>query len=255
MKNPRKAASIICLSTYKGGVGKTASTLNLGAALARLNKNVLLIDLDPSADLSFTLGVQAAEENIYEGLKGGNCTPIVVNQHLDLIPAHPSLSDVDLELGAKAGRSYLLRELLTPLRNRYDYILIDTPPSLSLLTLNGLTAADKLLIPLQAQYLSLRGVTRLLDVVAKVKKGFNPSLGIAGVFLTQYDARKVMSRTVFEGVQEGLPTRVFNTKIRDNVALAEAAGHSMDIFRYNPSSYGAADYAALCEELLKSEVL
>ena len=250
-------SNIISISNHKGGVGKTTSVINIGAGLSKLGKKVLLIDLDPQANLSQSLGLIDQEPNIYTYLKGISINyrtpvkPIEVIKKLDVIPSTLDLSGAEVELSSEAGREYILRELIEPLRGSYDYILIDSPPSLGLLTINALTASDEVLIPLQAQYLALRGLTKLLEIIEKIKKRLNKELKVGGVFITQYDQRKILNRDVAQTIEAHFKDEVFKTRIRDNIALAEAPAQSLDIFRYQPKSYGAQDYLSLSRELVK----
>ena len=154
-------------------------------------------------------------------------------------------------MSGEAGREYILKELIDPIKNSYDYVIIDSHPSLGLLTINSFTASDEILIPLQAQYLALQGLTKLMEVVDKIKQRLNKGLSIGGVFITQYDSRKVLNRDVAETIQTHFKDKVFKTKIRDNIALAEAPSQGLDIFRYNSKSYGAEDYLKLSKELIK----
>ncbi len=176
---------------------------------------------------------------------------IEVIKGLDVIPSTLDLSGAEVEMSGEAGREYILRELLEPIRGSYDYILIDSPPSLGLLTINSFTASDQVFIPLQAQYLALQGLTKLLEVIDKIKKRLNKELKVGGVFITQYDSRKVLNRDVVATIEAHFNDEVFKTKVRDNIALAEAPAQGLDIFRYNPKSYGAEDYLSLCKEILK----
>tara|TARA_Y100000588_G_C13822180_1_gene739885 strand:- start:144 stop:716 length:573 start_codon:yes stop_codon:yes gene_type:complete len=177
-------------------------------------------------------------------------TIICVNENLDIIPSSLDLAGAEIELAAEAGREMILREALEPLLKKYDYILIDCAPTLGLLTTNALTAAEEVYIPLQAQYLSLQGITKLTGVLDKIKSRLNKTLNLGGVFLTQYDGRKVLNRDIADAIQEHFDSLVFKTKIRDNISLAEAPSMGQDIFRYNSKSNGAKDYEALCSEIL-----
>jgi len=245
-------SKVISISNHKGGVGKTTSTINIGAGLNKLGKTVLLIDLDPQANLSQSLGLIDQERNIYGAIRGEyKLEPIEVLKGLHIIPSTLDLSGAEIELSGEAGREYILRELIEPLRRSYDYILIDSPPSLGLLTINAFTASDEVFIPLQAQYLALQGLSKLMEVVEKIKKRLNKGLTVGGVFITQYDNRKVLNRDVVATIQAHFKNEVFKTKIRDNVALAEAPAQGLDIFRYQAKSYGAEDYLALCKEIIK----
>jgi chromosome partitioning protein len=242
----------ISISNHKGGVGKTTSAINIGAGLNKLGKKILLVDLDPQANLSQSLGLIDPERNIYGAIRGEyKAEPITVIKGLDVIPSTLDLSGAEIELSGEAGREYILRELLEPLRASYDYILIDSPPSLGLLTINAFTASDLVFIPLQAQYLALQGLTKLVEVIEKIRKRLNKELRIGGVFITQYDSRKVLNRDVVNTIQAHFKDQVFKTKIRDNIALAEAPTLGLDIFRYQGKSYGAEDYQNLCKEIIK----
>lgn len=245
-------SKVISISNHKGGVGKTTSAINIGAGLNRLKKKVLLIDLDPQANLSQSLGVVEPDTNIYGAIRGDyKLQPIEILKGLDLIPSTLDLSGAEVEMSGEAGREYILKELIEPIRSSYDFIIIDSPPSLGLLTINSFTASDEILIPLQAQYLALQGLTKLIEVVDKIKRRLNKELEIGGVFITQYDKRKVLNRDVAETIKTHFKDEVFKTMIRDNIALAEAPANGLDIFRYSPKSYGAEDYLSLSKEILK----
>ena len=242
----------ITLSNHKGGVGKTTSVINLGAGLVSLGKKVLLVDLDPQANLSQSLGYRDQELTIYGALKGEQeVKPIEVLPGLELIPSTLDLAGAEIELSAEAGREFILKELLEPLRSSYDYIIIDSPPSLGLLTINAFTASNEVLIPLQSQYLALQGLTVLQGVIEKIQKRLNKGLKLGGVFITQYDKRKVLHREVLQTIQGHLKGLLLKTIIRDNIALAEAPAVGQDIFRYSSKSYGAEDYLALCKEVIR----
>ena len=245
-------SKVISISNHKGGVGKTTSAINIGAGLNKLKKKVLLIDLDPQANLSQSLGVVEPDTNIYGAIRGDyKLQPIEILKGLDLIPSTLDLSGAEVEMSGEAGREYILKELIEPIRSSYDFIIIDSPPSLGLLTINSFTASDEILIPLQAQYLALQGLTKLIEVVDKIKRRLNKELKVGGVFITQYDSRKVLNRDVAETIKAHFKDEVFKTKIRDNIALAEAPANGLDIFRYSPKSYGAEDYLSLSKEILK----
>jgi len=243
---------VISISNHKGGVGKTTSAINIGAGLNLLKKKVLLIDLDPQANLTQSLGLINEPINIYGALRGEyKLQPIEILKGLDIIPSTLDLSGAEIELSSEPGREYILKELIEPLRASYDFIIIDSPPSLGLLTINSFTASDEILIPLQAQYLALQGLAKLVEVVDKIKGRLNKGLKVGGVFITQYDSRKVLNRDVVDTIQAHFKDEVFKTKIRDNIALAEAPAQGLDIFRYSSKSYGAEDYLALSKEVLK----
>ena len=247
-------SKVISISNHKGGVGKTTSAINIGAGLNKLGKKVLLIDLDPQANLSQSLGLIDQDRNIYGAIRGEyKLEPISILKGLDLIPSTLDLSGAEVELSGEAGREYILRELIEPLRGSYDFIIIDSPPSLGLLTINSFTASDEILIPLQAQYLALQGLAKLMEVIEKIQKRLNKDLKLGGVIVTQYDNRKVLNRDVVSTIETHFKDEVFKTKIRDNIALAEAPTQGVDIFRYNPKSYGAEDYLSLCREILEKK--
>lgn len=250
---------IIAFANQKGGVGKTTTTANLGAAMANKGCKVLLVDMDPQGNLSVTSGVKAheLETTIYEVLKEEadiNETIIHVdrpNGDIDLVPSNLSLSASETVLNAKPGREFLLKEALEKLENDYEYILIDCPPSLGLLTINALSAAKEYIIPLASEYLALYGTSQLLQVVEIVRKRINPDLEMLGVVITQYDGRKIHCRDIVEQIQEHFGDKVFKTMIRSNISLTEAPSFGQDIFIYKDSSSGADDYRALAEEVMK----
>ncbi len=245
-------SKVITLSNHKGGVGKTTSALNIGAGLNLLGKKVLLIDLDPQANLSQSLGMVNQEQTIYGALRGAYpLTPINIMKGLDLVPSTLDLSGAEIELSGEPGREYILKELIEPIKKNYHYVIIDSPPSLGLLTINAFTSSNEILIPLQAQFLAMQGLSKLVEVIDKIKNRLNKELKIGGVFVTQYDSRKVLNKNVVATIEEHFKSNVFTTKIRDNIALAEAPTQALDIFRYNAKSYGAEDYMALCKEIIK----
>lgn len=242
---------IISLLNHKGGVGKTTSTINIGAGMVELGKKVLLVDLDPQANLTLSLGIPRQPITIYEAIRGeSEATPFTVKPGLDVITSNLDLSSAEMELINEAGREYILREIFDPFAEDYDFILIDCPPSLGLLTLNALTASDYVLIPLQTQFLALQGLAKIKQVIQKVRLRLNKKLEIGGVMATMYDARKVLNRDVVETIKKYFGPLVFETYIRDNVALAEAPAQRQDIFDYNRSSSGAKDYLSLAQEII-----
>jgi len=242
---------VFALSNHKGGVAKTSTTVSLGAGLAMMKRRVLLVDLDPQGNLSQSLGIKDAEPSMYNALKGQCPIPeIQVNENLWVAPSHLSLSSAELELSMEPGRENLLKGLLSKTRNDFDYILCDCPPSLGLLTLNALNASNKVLIPLQAQFLASQGLAKLMETITKVKDRLNPSLSVGGIIITMYKKNTVLSRDVIEFTNSRFADLVFKTKIRDNIAIAEAPASGKDIFRYSKNSFGALDYSNLCLEFI-----
>lgn len=248
-------AKIISIANHKGGIGKTTSTINIGAGLAAGEKKVLLIDLDPQANLTQSLGINNPEITIYDNLRGESIVyPIEVRKNLYVIPSTLDLSAAEIELSSEPGREYILKDIISKVSSKFDYILIDCPPSLGLLTINALTCSDFAYIPLAAEYLPLRGLAKLNQVIEKIQARLNPKLKIGCVFLTRYDHRKILNRDVAESVKDFFGSKLMETKISDNVALAEAPCHGKDIFHYNKKCKGAEDYASLCSELLQKKV-
>jgi chromosome partitioning protein len=243
---------IISLLNHKGGVGKTTSAINIGAGLVELGKKVLLVDLDPQANLTLSLGIPRQRVTIYEALRGeSEPEPYTVRDNLDVITSSLDLSGAEMELINEAGREYILREMFEPLTEIYDYIIIDCPPSLGLLTLNALTSCRFVIIPLQTEFLALQGLAKIKQVIDKVKFRLNKNLEIGGVVATMYDSRRILNRDVVDTIHKYFGDKVFKTYIRDTVALAEAPAQRKDIFMYQPKSVGAKDYMSLCHEILE----
>ncbi len=242
---------VISLLNHKGGVGKTTSAINIGAGLVALGKKVLLVDLDPQANLTLSLGVPRQPVTIYEALRGeSELRPFTIKENLDVVISTLDLSGAEMELINEAGREQILRELFEPVREEYDFIIIDCPPSLGLLTLNALTGSNYVIIPLQTEFLAMQGLAKIKQVIQKVRARLNRNLEIAGVIATMYDQRKVLNRDVVETIKKYFGNLVFDTMIRDNVALAEAPSRRQDIFEYSANSPGAEDYLALCREII-----
>lgn len=250
MSRPEHMGIVISLLNHKGGVGKTTSAINIGAAMVELGRKVLLIDLDPQANLTLALGVPRQPVSIYEAMRGeSDLQPGTVRDRLDVVTSTLDLSSAEMELINEAGREFILRELLHPIRDQYDYIIIDCPPSLGLLTLNALTSSEYVLIPLQTEFLAMQGLAKIKQVIQKVKLRLNKNLQIAGVVPTMYDHRKILNRDVVATIKKYFGPLVFETYIRDNVSLAEAPAQRQDIFTYSASSSGAEDYLALAREI------
>lgn len=247
--------NIIAILNHKGGVGKTTTTINLAAALQLKGKKVLVIDLDGQANLTESFGYSIEEPNtVYGAMKGEYPLPLIKTESgITLIPSCLDLSAAESELINEPGREMILRQLISklPKENKFDYILIDCPPSLGLLTLNALTAADFLIIPVQAQFLAMRGMAKIMNVISIVQERLNSNLKIGGIVITQYDKRKTLNKSVTEIINDSFCDKVFKTIIRDNVALAEAPINGKNIYEYNKNSNGAKDYMALAGEVIK----
>ena len=242
----------IALCNQKGGVGKTTCAINLGAALVRLGERVLLVDLDPQAHLTCSLGIPPPEASVYDLIRGERSLRelVVKSGGLEVVPSSPGLAGVDVELSSTRGREYLLRDALGLLRG-YDYVFIDCPPSLGLLTVNALTTAREVYIPLQVEFLALQGLARLLETVEIVRERLNGGLEVTGVIGTRYDRRRTLNREVVERIRAHFGRRFFRTLIRENIALAEAPSHGLSIFDYRPRAHGAEDFMSLAREVVK----
>lgn len=244
----------IALVNQKGGVGKTTCCVNIGAGLSKLKKKVLLVDLDPQAHLTCSLGLNADELecHMYHLFMGqAEVKDVVVERgKLHVLPSSIQLAGLDMEVRNLPGREFLLKQRLEQLE-RYDFVLIDCPPNLGLLTLNAFTFCRELFLPVQTQFLSLQGVSILLDTIEVVRKRLNGDLNVTGVIPVMYSRRKRLANEVLTSMRDFFGDKVFKTALRENVALAEAPGFGKTIFEYRPRSLGAADFLALCREILK----
>ncbi|MEM7614783.1 MAG: ParA family protein [Pseudomonadota bacterium] len=247
---------MLCLSNQKGGVGKTTTAINLAASLAALGARVLVVDLDPQGNASTGLGIEQARriDTSFDVLTGDRTAQAAITRTrtkgVDLIPATQDLSSIDLELSGKSDRLQRLRKaLLRSKLSAYNYVLIDCPPSLNLLTLNALIAADGVLIPLQCEFFALEGISQLLHTVSEVRQSSNPALVTQGIVLTMYDQRNRLTSDVEADVRETLGDLVLNTVIPRNVRLSEAPSHGIPALAYDPRSSGAVAYQSLAREL------
>lgn len=250
-------AKIIALANQKGGVGKTTTSMNLAASLATLEKKVLLIDADPQANTSSGLGVEVdkIDTSFY------NCLIDKIDVReaiyttdidgLDIIPSHIDLVGAEVEMLQRDNREKIVAEVLAPIREEYDYILIDCSPSLGLTTVNALTAADSVIIPVQCEYFALEGLSKLLNTIRIIKGKLNPALEIEGFLLTMYDSRLRLANQVYDEVKRHFQELVFKTVIQRNVKLSEAPGHGVPVILYDADSTGARNYLALADELIK----
>lgn len=244
---------IISLANHKGGVGKTTSVQNIGAGLARAGKKVLLIDFDPQANLSDGFGYRDLDFGIFEAMLGEIDPPVIeVQENLSLLPAHIGLAGAEMYFSTFTARERILqKKIIDRVGEAFDFILIDCPPSLGLLTINAFTASTEIYIPLDAEYFSMRGLDNLQELINRVKEDLNPKLDITGVFFTKFDGRLVIKSNVEGLIRERFGDKVFDTSIRSNIAVAEAQAQGMDVYSYDQRCNGAQDYKGLTKEVLQ----
>ena len=251
-----KKCNVISVSNQKGGVGKTTTAINLASYLANENHQVLLIDLDPQSNASSGLGIDsnAIEGSLYDALnKGATIVESIYPSTIDslhVLPATQDLAAMEVELVEYVSRETQLRDLIKPLHDIYDYIVIDCPPSLSLLTVNGLTASDYVVIPVQCEFFALEGLSHLVQTLESIRLHLNPNLEIAGILLTMFDSRTTLSREVVDSARRFFKKLVFQTIVPRNIRLTEAPSHGIPIMMYNPSCAGAEAYFELTQEVI-----
>ena len=250
---------IIAVANQKGGVGKTTTSINLAACLAEKGKKVLAVDMDPQGNLTSGLGVDkdSVEKSIYELIIGEVDIKEVINkevlENLDIIPTSIDLSAAEIELIGVDDKEYILRNAIDQVKDQYDFVIIDCPPSLSMLTINAMTTADSVIVPIQCEYYALDGLSQLIHTVELVKDRLNSKLEIEGVVFTMYDARTNLSLQVVENVKDNLQQNIYKTIIPRNIRLAEAPSYGLPINKYDPKSTGAESYMRLADEVIERE--
>jgi len=250
MKKPK----ILALFNQKGGVGKTSCALNIAAGLTLLGREVLLVDFDPQAHLTYSLGIAAhdLEKTVYSVLKGETVLAATILEHngISVLPANLDLSEIESEPAAFPDGEFTLKNKLADVRDK-EYIIIDCPPAAGFLTINALACSREIYIPLQMEFLALKGMSRLISRIEQVKERYNSELKISGIIATRFDSRKRLNNAIMEKIGERFGKILFSTVIRENIAVAEAPSFGQTIFEYAPRSHGAEDFSGLCQEIIK----
>lgn len=258
-RNEDVMGRIIAIANQKGGVGKTTTAINLSACLAEQGQKVLVVDIDPQGNTTSGFGVDKneVENTVYEViLKECDITDAIIEDvidNLDLLPSNVNLAGAEIDLIDVDSREYILKESIGSVRDKYDYVILDCPPSLSMLTVNAMTAANTVLVPIQCEYYALEGLTQLIHTINLVKKKLNPSLELEGVVFTMFDSRTNLSLQVVENVKDNLKQNIYKTIIPRNIRLAEAPSHGLPINLYDPKSSGAESYKLLAQEVMERE--
>lgn len=258
-RNEDVMGRIIAIANQKGGVGKTTTAINLSACLAEQGQKVLVVDIDPQGNTTSGFGVDKneIENTVYEViLKECDITDAIIEDvidNLDLLPSNVNLAGAEIDLIDVDSREYILKESIGSVRDKYDYVILDCPPSLSMLTVNAMTAANTVLVPIQCEYYALEGLTQLIHTINLVKKKLNPSLELEGVVFTMFDSRTNLSLQVVENVKDNLKQNIYKTIIPRNIRLAEAPSHGLPINLYDPKSSGAESYKLLAQEVMERE--
>jgi chromosome partitioning protein len=248
----RSKAHIFAIANHKGGVGKTTTAAALGSIFAEIGIDTLLIDLDPQCNLTDTFLSQEPEETAFDLFKTRvSPRPIRVREHLDIIPAHLDMSALDLIIGQQFERELILKDALDQLEGNWEMVIMDCPPALNTVTVNALATATEVYVPIVPEIFPLKGLIRIQDICHMVSSRINPGICITGIVLTKYNPTMALYREVEQSLKEDYPDVLFNTKIRQNIRLAESPGHNQDIMTYAPNSNGAQDYACLAEEILQ----